>query len=296
MRGRAGLVAGALLLLAANALVLAHAARNRAGAPEAQLSLSELELAIDARGAADDTFRSLRLLVEPERTDDNEAEVPWLDRAKLGALGFDVRLDPADPRAAAVYDHTLPRQVLLVLELDGPAYRRAQARLEAERAGRLAAKPACASADCAEAMEEPETELETELYRQGRTATRLFAVDAGLDAAALRRRYPDRAHYAIAAGEVSMWPLSAERGRPVRLRGWVRGPRIGEIDVPLPLRRPFDALVAEQQRRLAGGTLHAPAPLRATVAWGRELEPWIVDLAPGPARPPEPAHAAASPP
>ena len=58
----------------------------------------------------------------------------------------------------------------------------------------------------------------------------------------------------------------------------MQGPRIDEIDVPLPLRRPFDALVAAQRRRMGKSVPYEPPPFRATIAWGRRLEPWIVDL------------------
>jgi len=57
---RAGLAAGAALLLAANAPVLAGVARNRSGPPEARLALSERELWIGTREIGDDTGRSLR--------------------------------------------------------------------------------------------------------------------------------------------------------------------------------------------------------------------------------------------
>jgi hypothetical protein len=280
--GRRGLLLGIALVVAANALLLAGVSRNRSR-EEARLALSERELSIAPQAIGDDTSRSLRLGFETDHTEDagsaaarlgfqpdwmDERAVPWLDRAKLAALGFDVRLDPADPRAARFYAHTEPRPALLVLELDGPARQRALARAAAQ-----AARGECTpSARCPESAEQ-------EFVRLRDTAPRLFAVDAGRDAVPLRRRYPDRARYAIAAGEIDLGLAKAESGRPARLRGWVYGLHVTEIHVPFSLRQPFDALAAEERRRR--GSLHdEPSPFRATVAWGQRLEPWLVDLAP----------------
>ncbi len=289
MRGRWGLAAGAVLLLAVNALVLAGVARNRAAPADSQLVLSERELAFDTREIRDDTDRSLRVVVESEGARDGGPGVPWLDRARLAALGFDLRLapDPRSPLSTGFYRHQPARPVLLVLELAGPTYRREQARAAAKRAAELAAnpcppsEPTCAEADPAESRD-PDL-----------TRSRLYAVDAGLDAAALRRRYPDRNRYAIVAGEVSVGQLPAADGKPGPLLGWVQGFRIDKIDVPLPLKQPFEALVAANLSHLGVATPNPPPPpFRATIAWGRRLEPWIVDLIPLPAAPARAAAAA----
>ncbi len=304
MSGRPGLarslafVAGVLLVVAANALLLAGVRRNR-GREEARLVLSDRELQLGHRWERDDdTSRSLRLVYEIDRATDEPSglgsyagmpdwvaapDIPWLDRRKLAALGFDVRVDPAARRAREFYAHAEPRPVLLVLELDGPARQRA-----------LARAAAWAARDCPPSDPRCSAGAVEELARLRDPASRLFVVDAGLDAAALRRAHPDRARCAIAAGEVDLLLAPAEDGRPAHLRGWVRDLAIPQIHVPLPLRRAYDALSAEMERRSAPPPAPPDTqtpPFRATVAWGERLEPWLVDLAAvSPAPAPRPAR------
>ena len=75
-----------------------------------------------------------------------------------------------------------------MLELDGPAYRDSLAQVR-----RLTATVT----DKTEIKQAKDA-----LLKEEQQNTRLFAIDAGVDAEALRVRYPDRAHYAIARGTI----------------------------------------------------------------------------------------------
>jgi hypothetical protein len=249
-RGRT-LVAGLLLIAGTNAVVLGGVGYNRGGEPEAALPLTERELQIsDPWGwRSENSGLDLRLQwrLPPTRADVSDygqggygGGASWLDGAKLAKLGFDMSV-PLDERGAERhYAKQLAREVLIVLELDGPAHQAAIERAR-ERASREKATKADAEL------------LAAEIERH----SRLFAVDAGIDRDALRAKYPDRARYAIAPGKVRLgyWGPRGERTP----RGYVSELSVPAINVPLEMR----------------GVVTRGGPYTATVAFGRRLEPWL---------------------
>lgn len=261
--------AGLALIVLTNAVALGGVAWNRGGEPDSRLALSERELALPWRSAGPDSENSglsleLRWSCLPAPTlrrrgatyyDTNSPL--WLDARKMAALGFDSRAPeltrPLD--RAPLRHEQLAREVWLVLELDGPAWRQAQA-----DAAQEAAKEAEAAA----------SKPGTAAPRHPRDASgdsRLFAVDAGLDRDALRTRYADRAMYAIVRARVSprVGAASAIDG------GRIDALDINDVNVPLALRPVFDGLEEQTWQ---------PRPRRhfeATVVFGRRAEPWLVD-------------------
>lgn len=265
---RSTLVAGLLLLALTNAVALGGALWNRSGEPEATLRLSQRELSIPHPwyGNRENSGLSLRpiwrVLVEDQaRTSFYVSRYAglggaptWLDRAKMEALGFDTRRG---------YDKQLPREVLLVLELDGPAYRRAL-ELTTEHATRELARPVAPEDKSAEERRKNAREaLEWETSR----SSRLFVVDAGLDADALRAKYPDRSRYAVVRGEVRRW----DTGTPGRAVGYISSVSVESINVPLRLRKVFAGVQLSEYGQ------ETKTPVEAVVAWGRRLEPWLVE-------------------
>jgi hypothetical protein len=95
-----------------------------------------------------------------------------------------------------------------------------------------------------------------------RLPTRLFVVDAGRDARALRQHYPDRTRYAIVRGAVRV----RLTGDPQELFGWVATLHCEDINVPRQYLASFG--------RLRGYSRPA-ASVRVTVAFGARHEPWI---------------------
>jgi Domain of unknown function (DUF4824) len=110
--------------------------------------------------------------------------------------------------------------------------------------------------------------------RELRTGSRLFIVDVGGDAAALRERYPDRSTHLIAPAKVTPYQYrdqSATRcGRPRCLGGHV-SLLIEQVSVPWRL-----------QRLLPGAQRHEDAPPRYEVVLrsGPRHEPWIEEIRP----------------
>ncbi len=273
------LIAGAALIVLTNGVALVGVAYNRSGDPDSVLALTQRELGMPYKWwrERENSGIALRLLWrahEEEVGDEIDrgtwyagvgGTAAWLTKAKLGELGFNVSQPESSDPGRRHYEKQLPKEVLLVLELDGPAYAqaRARARRYADREDALRA----ANPDKKE-FEQRSKQARDRLDREERENSRLFAVDAGLDAGALRSKYPDRAHYAIVRGRVH--PLVTGAGRSLRLSGYLGELSVDEISVPLEFRSVFEHALP------AGATgVGSPARFDATVAFGKRLEPWL---------------------
>ena len=166
-------------------------------------------------------------------------------------------MSPKDKGRIRWNDRTLSRDVLLVLELEGEAYRltlaRARQHFDAEEM-KLAALPE---------SNEKKNRLKNvadQLAREEKENSRLFVIDAGIDRAALRAKYPDRARYAIVRGQVR--PVWNNRPDDKGALGYINGVSIAGINVPHAI-RPLLASTSGQDK------------FTATVAFGQRLEPWI---------------------
>lgn len=277
------LIAGAALIVLTNAVALVGVAYNRSGDPDSVLALTQRELQTPYKWwrEGENSGIALKLLwrVHEEQIRDEMdtgtwyagvgGTPSWLTKAKLGELGFDVAQPEDSDRGRRHYEKQLPKEVLLALELDGPAY--AQARERAKRHADRQDALRAANPDKKE-LEERSKQARERLGREERENSRLFAVDAGLDAGALRAKYPDRAHYAIVRGRVR--PLVSGSGRSLTLSGYVGELSVDEISVPLEFRNVFE-------RALPNLAMGAPGLARfdATVSFGKRLEPWLTAAA-----------------
>ncbi len=271
------LIAGIALIAITNAVALGGVAWNRSGEPESVLKLTQRELwqphgfGLDRDGGG--LQLSVRWRVLTADSDlafygDIHGAPEWLDEAKLASLGFDASPPPAARRASWRYDRQLPKEALVVLELDGPAYQKALVRAR-ERAAKEAAKaaetgktgPGTPAQQAAQFLKIEET-----------TNSRLFAVDAGPDAQALRAKYPDRTRYAIVQGKVRPYYQSG-RGKEARWTGYIEVIENAQVNVPLEFRKAIES--APRSIPPAGVPGGEPA-FEVTVAFGKRFEPWIV--------------------
>jgi hypothetical protein len=300
---RTALLAGLALIAGVNAIALGGVAWNR-GAEDARLALSERELRLPYTWRTEDgedpglslqlDWRNQPLCPPGEPCpsyDLGYGQTRWLDADKLAALGFDVapRPRPQDSQRSA---RAQEREVVLVLEFAGPAYveylekRTAELRKAQEKARHAgepgdpvaeAARPVRGDLEAAsaslQAAKNEVTSAAEQLRQAAREDSRLFAVDAGLDREALRRKYPDRQRYAFVPALVGYTPTwEAEKfiaqGRINRL--------LGEgINVPLPLAR---KLGVPTYRNLDNSM--PSNKFVAQVAFGRRLEPWLLEISP----------------
>jgi hypothetical protein len=276
-------IAGLGLVALTNAVALLGVVYNRSGEPEAKVSLTQRELRAPYRSYGNRENSGLALgLVWRVLNEESVATQfymwryagiggtpAWLDKARMQALGFDTSAHSidSDPRGRARYEKQLPREVLLVLELDGPAYRRSL-ELATQYAARDEAKLAAIPGDKelgARAKNAREA-LEWERNRN----SRLFVVDAGLESAALRAKYPDAGRYALVHGQVRLESGGRDSGN---VRGYVSGLSIESINVPFALREVFGSAAP------IGDVDQNRAPFAAMVAFGKRLEPWITAAA-----------------
>lgn len=263
------LAIGVAIIAATNAVVLLGAGWNRQEPPESALGLSERELLPpSAYEKRDNSGLALRLrwrvlnegVESPHflRQGYSDGAPGWLDRAKMQSLGFDVSLPDDELDDRRIFRRQLGREVFLVLELDGPAYALSMKRAAAA-AERLRAKADAESTKAADQL----------LEREKAVNSRLFVVDAGLDATALRAKYADRSRFAVARGIVRPAGQWARSGR--RHSGTVSELSIDTINVPLRLRPAFEGAVAEgDDPARKRGTRY-----EATLAYGMRLEPWL---------------------
>ncbi len=268
------LTAAALLLIAlANGILLWNVARNRTGTPTAELLLSERELLVQQSWREENSGRFLRLRYQYVRSA-KENEVwqtnPWLDKTKLQSLGY--RFRAAEDEALDIKN--LPRlpqkPAFLVLELDGKAYQEALAQAAAEvKSLRHAAKP--------EGLQRA-----TEQLRQIRTEdSRLFVVDAGIDAEQLRQRHPNRQQYAIVPGHVRAWwqpswqDQTDQEKRP-KLSTYL-GLAHDQIFVPLEYASIFTNADGQKENG-QGVATRTVSRFQVRLAFGQRLEPWIKEM------------------
>ena len=271
------LVAGVAVIAVTNAIALGGVAWNRSGEPESVLKLTQREV-WEPRGIGLDREQGGLQLSLRWRTLVSDADVEayaevygspaWLSEAKLAELGFDVSPLPAGRRAAWRYERQLPREALIVLEFDGPAYQKAL-----ERARAKAAKEAAKGAKSGKTGPGSPAEHAAQSLRNEETAnSRLFAVDAGRDAQALRAKYPDRTRYAIVQGKIRL-SYQSGRGKEARWTGYIDDIQNDQINVPLEFRKAIATV--PRSRPFAGVPAGAP-PFEVTVAFGKRYEPWIV--------------------
>ena len=276
-RGRT-LAAGILLIALTNAIALGGVAYNRSGEPESVLKLSQREVLAPYRFRIDQgesgglqLHLSWRVL-SPERDDAfywNFQGVPeWLDEAKLASLGFDVTPLPVERRQGWRYERQLPRDVLVVLELDGPASREAL-----KRARERAAKEIAKGAETGKTGPgTPAAQAATFLKNEETTNSRLFAVDVGRDAQALRAKFPDRTRYAIVQGKVRP-SYQSVRGKDVRWTGYIEVIENARVNVPLEFRKSVESAPPALPYKAA---VLAGLAFEVTVAFGKRFEPWIL--------------------
>ncbi len=257
---RHALLAGVALILLINAVALAGVWYNRSGEADSRLALSERELSRTYRNHRENSGLSVQLLWRSpsEASHGDYTRSRLLSEEQMLRLGFaPARQDECEPRCR----RRASREVLVVLELDGPAYLEELAlqRQLVEKA-RLAQAAVPTDEQLSHRLEHETRELDR-LER----GTRLYAVDVGLDREPLRQRYADRTRYAIVHGLVRP---SYERERS--LNGYVSELSIEQINVPQRWRAVLDSLPS-------GRNDAARAPQqRMEVAFGQRLEPWIM--------------------
>jgi len=219
---------------------LASVSRNRSGGREAMV-LSEREVFVSPRTGDNTTVYVSLIWHRPSMRRDT-----WFDAEKLRQLGFDVGPGGDAPGAESHYRRQMPRDVFVVFELDGPAWR---AFLEEH-----ARDPAPPGTD---------RTIVEELARRG---TRLVPVDVDRDAAVLESRYPDARRYLITAGTARPQLVAAPNEPPSV---------VGTVDRLMPQQI---HVAREWAAELPPPSEFVPVPFEVEIRYGLNYEPWVTAI------------------
>lgn len=272
------LIAGLAIIVVTNVIALVGVVYNRSGEPASVIELTERELRIPFSYELNKENSGLSLKIncrmEIEKRERQIGTVsmnclgspPWFDRKKLIDLGFELRPLPEKKKGRFPRDKTLPRNVYVVLEYDGAAYKRILSKREqmlAEAQAQL--QDNLDSTESERQVKAAQNTLENERY----ISSRLFVIDAGLDKAALRSKYPDRTHYIVIQALVK--PDWISSGDDYELTGMIEGMMNTTINVPLEYRAVFESLdpISPNDR------MTQKPRYKVTVAFGKRGEPWI---------------------
>jgi hypothetical protein len=266
LKNRALFMAAFALLMGVNLWVLAGVAANRSDPPEARLTLTERELGLRYGSRRENSGLSLQLswrilprIDGPSRVG-NWGSPEWFDQKKLAELGYDLEALGRLRESGNYYRQSQSTEAYIVLQLGGAPYREALRRAQLKHEG------------------SPEGDAQAakqRLEREREQLSRLFAIDAGLDPAALRRRYGDRQRFLIAKGQIE--PRFSAVEERVEVSGRIRRLSIETLHVPLKLARVFESPSSNGDGRLAkdGGRRY-----QVELAYGKRFEPWIVSVQP----------------
>jgi hypothetical protein len=260
------LIAGLGLILLTNGVVISGAIGNRVGAPESLLELTERELPLLRQGNRENSGLSLQLQWRTSYTRQDD----WINREKLIAMGFKLNLSDEVNVIRQYISKALPKEVYVVLEYDGEAYQ-----AELREAGQQVAK----ERDLLQKDEANDSQArrlesaERNLTRLAHSASRLYAVDAGLDPAQLRQRYPDNTKYLITTGLVRL-SFNAWNLAPDPYSGYIENINVTRIHVPLEHRQVLDTLPGQQYMEYRN-----PLPRYSVkLAYGSRYEPWVQEV------------------
>ncbi|MDD5372357.1 MAG: DUF4824 family protein [Sulfurimonas sp.] len=191
-----------ILLFFANAVVLTGVYINRTMEATSQIVLTQRELQMPYKNKRENNGMSLKLVYRILNTDISKGsynKIPaWLNAEKLKELGFDTT---NRDQGTAHYKKPPTKEVFIVLEYDGEAYKKSLALAEEN----FVEKEVLFNAK----KDDNRTKMDYEnakkrLNREQISESRLFAIDAGLEYEKLREEYPDKNTYIIVKGLVRL--------------------------------------------------------------------------------------------
>ena len=265
---------GFVILAATNIVVLYGVASNRSGEPEALITLTERELDLSYHAYEENSGLALRLswraLGKEDLNGYSSWRSPvWLNAQKLKELGFKID-DHIKPYGKTRYYRAIPKQVFIVLENNGEPYREAVKR--AEKVFEREKNVIPGDLDD-KSLADRLTQAERKLERERQEVTRLFAIDADLNASALREKYGDRSRYIITRGLVK--PGYQYNSSKEEVFGYISRLSVEKIYVPLEHQQVFASILDQYDSRKNNFGSHQ---YEVQLAYGHRLEPWIVSV------------------
>jgi hypothetical protein len=188
----------------------------------------------------------------------------WFTAQKLAEMGITIDESTCPGANSKREKVRLPKDAFIVLEYDGNAYQEVLQRAEESL---KKAEAALRASKHDKKVQDSFKEAKERLEAERTMASRLFAIDAGLDAGKLRERYGDRSKFIIMSGIVRLECRSDKNKKEVV--GYISDIRVDKINVPLRYRSIFDLILAQNRTAKSGPRY------KVEVAYGSRFEPWI---------------------
>lgn len=261
-------VLGFLVIVTANIIVISHVAYNRTGAYETIVDLTQRELTLPYYNHEENSGISLQLqwrvqgINEYGYSYNHHYDSPdWMDADKLRSLGFSMNAAQA---AANRHKRSVPKKAFIVLEYEGKQYQESLA--GALQKFELAENAATSNPEDKKLREEFER-AKKQLENEKTIASRLFAIDAGINPDILRKKYSDRSRFIIAPGIVEQtWNYENKKAIA---KGYISRLCVESIHVPLEFRKSFGEILSKNKSK------DKSCCYRIQIAYGSLFEPWI---------------------
>ncbi|WP_321779494.1 DUF4824 family protein [Sulfurimonas sp.] len=246
------------LLILTNIVVLLGIYFNRSGETTSEAILTQRELEIPYSMKKENNSIFLKLVYRNINKSKFSHLGNWLNVTKLKELGFDTD-------KYLIYKKNIKRpskEVFIVLEYNCESYKKSLKLAEEV----FAEQEALYSAE--KSKQRAYKNAKRNLTREQTSASRLFAIDAGLDYDALRQKYTNKANFIIVKGLVKISNSYKEK----IIYGYIQQLHIQKINLPYEFKhllkdvKPIDKYNAKQNTHPS---------YKVEVKYGSRYEPWI---------------------
>lgn len=266
-----------ILLLATNAFVLNGIASNRADV-ESIVTLTERELQLPYRLRKENSGLFLRLQWRTLNKNNalysysNGGSPTWFNQEKLQVLGYNsTELDYYRIKSSYKSRNRKPlsKEVFIVLEINSPLHNviLEQVKQEFEKQ-----KALFAADNTDKHLRNKYERAEQQLNREQVSASRLYAIDAGLDPTTLRLKYEDATRFIIAKGVVEPNYVYNDDKKSRVVTGHIKRLAIEKLHIPLKQRKLFEKFLSKNTTYRPN---NKPPRFEVKLAYGSRLEPWF---------------------
>lgn len=239
-------IASFALLILTNVVVLLGVYLNRSSEPTSHATLTQRELRLPYSVNKENSNISLKLVYRIFNKQRYSRNADWLNLAKLKELGFntDKYLYTQSRR------QTPSKEVFVVLEYDGQAYKDSL-KLAEER---FTEKEALYKANNTNNNKRAFENAKRNLTREQTSASRLFAIDAGLDANALRQQYLSKDKYLVVKGLVKV----IKGYKHQQAHGYIQQLNVQKIHLPYEFKHLIQGVKPKYSVELNYGSRYEP--------------------------------------
>ncbi|QOY55767.1 DUF4824 family protein [Candidatus Sulfurimonas marisnigri] len=253
-------LAAFILLITTNLVVLTGVYINRSGETTSDTTLTQRELKLPYVMQEEISNISLRINYRTLKKTKRSPGVDWLDTTKLKELGLDTNkyIDSKNNEKES-------KEAFIVLEYDGEAYKES---LKLAEEDFVANEILYNENKYSKGRERSYNRAKESLTSEQLSASRLFAIDAGLDYDKLRRKYTSKVSYIIVKGVVKLGQSSKDKS----IYGYIQQLSIRNVYLPYRFKQVFkDVKTANNYKNRQSISPQYKVELK----YGSRYEPWI---------------------